>query len=161
MLTDNEGKFIFGIDRKLGTPIYGVKIPTQIKEYVDAAIKNLSVSLDSLSSEYKEFANRLLDNINIITSKGNILFTDKSGKVLFVLGLNEENKSFLPLNIQGSLFKVVNSKNFLFLLMDNKERPIIWLNKEGRIDWSSGVPKPIQDYVKGKTDEIGVYDSNE
>ena len=162
MLVDSEDKFILGIDKETGSPIYGVDVPIQIKEYIDNAISNISTDI---LKQVNEVIARSFDKITIANGVGGILFTDSDGKVLFTLGLNNENKSFLPLNVQGSSFRVMTNEHFFFVLLDNDDKAVFYIDREGNVNWQRGVPQVIKDYVISLINElkenINSYDSND
>lgn len=167
LLLDSEYHIILGVKTN-GDIVFGIGVPSQIKEYVEMKIEgygDIVNFLDGIEHGDKKLQELLDEKVDKVEGKSlidekfaNGIHYEESPEFVEIK-LDGENKileaiykdgtKLLPAgcDINGTIIKTVDNPEFLAVWLDNSNHILFVLEKDGNIIFAAGVPKQIIEYV--------------
>ena len=173
LLLDAEYRIILGVKID-GDIVFGIGVPSQIKEYVEMKIKEVSPEgygdiinfLDGIEYGDKKLQELLDEKVNKVEGKSLIneefangihyeenpefIEIKLDGEKRILEAIYKDGTKLLPAgyNINGVTVNTVNNPEFLAVWLDNSNHILFALEKDGNVVFAAGVPKQIIEYVK-------------
>lgn len=123
----------------------------------EAAIIAINEALDNYKAEVAEALSKKMDGEYIENPEFIHVYTDSEGKILWAL-LNT-GKVLYGAGVPDQIMELVNeiydtfgryeeNPEFIHTHTDSEGKLLWWIEKDGTVGWSKGVPTPIQDELK-------------
>lgn len=170
--TDNNGVFLWGI-RIDGSIEFAKGVPQPIQKYIAELLSEVYTKSEVYSKSEvdgeagskgakvdKEIGKSLISQ-DIASSLSTIISDefisvelDKEGRIISAT-LSDGTKYYAtPINVQGTTTKVVESPQYLSILLDNNNRILAWFDKEGNFGFAGNVPDSIKQYCNNIQEDL-------